>query len=49
MELTHKNLSLKELSQLALKELIDKNKGKIWVESVKGRGTVFYFSIPGKE
>jgi PAS domain S-box-containing protein len=37
------------LGLVLCKELIDKNKGKIWVESVKGRGTVFYFSIPGKE
>ncbi len=29
-----------------VKDFVERNKGRIWVESVLGRGTIFYFSVP---
>ena len=34
------------LGLILCKEFIEKNKGKIWVESKIGIGTIFYFSLP---
>lgn len=36
------------LGLILCKELIDKHNGQIWVESKKGEGSTFYFSIPLK-
>lgn len=37
------------LGLLLCKELVEKHKGEIWAESRKGKGTVFYFTIPNKK
>ncbi len=37
------------LGLLLCKDLIEKNHGKIWVESIVGKGTSFYFTIPMKK
>lgn len=34
------------LGLILCKELIEKNNGKIWVESEPGKGSTFYFSLP---
>lgn len=37
------------LGLILCKEFIEKNNGKIWVESIVGNGSSFYFSLPTKE
>ncbi len=34
------------LGLILCKEMIEKHSGKIWVESIEGKGTTFYFTIP---
>ena len=36
------------LGLLLCKDLVEKNGGKIWVESEKGVGTTFWFTVPLK-
>jgi signal transduction histidine kinase len=37
------------LGLILCKELVEKNKGKIWVESEIGTGTDFYFTLPAAD
>jgi len=36
------------LGLVLCKEIVEKHNGQIWVESFPGKGSAFYFSIPGK-
>jgi signal transduction histidine kinase len=37
------------LGLILCKDFIEKNGGKIWVESVVGKGTIFYFTLPAAQ
>ncbi|MFA6980221.1 MAG: PAS domain S-box protein [Ignavibacteriaceae bacterium] len=34
------------LGLLLCKEFVEKNRGKVWAESIKGEGSTFYFTVP---
>jgi signal transduction histidine kinase len=36
------------LGLLLCKEFIEKHGGKIWAESIKGKGSTFFFSLPSE-